>query len=178
MSDNVVAPVVAGLAMGVGFIVLFSFTFNSVSLPAVKISEEQAVKIGVQDLTAKYIRNPEAIKIYALVDDHDGAYVPIDSLGKEGNLTHTLVYSEPDGTFHLVNVETHSTVECQVPYCPLPEQGMKSMGGRLAWIVDLISRCENFPSNTTVVIYAIDAETGEIIWHYGGPQLEQAYVCS
>ncbi len=178
MSRNTVAPVVIGLAIGVGFIVLFSLAFNSAHLPALKISEKQAVGIGVQDLTTKYIRNPEAVKIFALVGEHNGAYIPVDSLGKGGNLTHTIVHSEPNGAFHLINAETHYVMECHIPSCPLREEGMKSIEGRLAWIVDLISSCADNSDDMIGEIYAIDAESGAIIYRTGSPLLDQPYVCS
>ncbi len=177
MSSNI-APVLAGLVIGLGFIMLFSSAINSLHLPKVKISEEQAVGIAIQDLTTEYIKNPVGIKIYTIIEHGNAEYIPVEEFPKEGNWPLVLVYSHPAGTFYLVDARTYAVEECHIPYCPLPEQGMQAIEGRLGWIVDLVARCENFPQNTTVVIYTIDAETGEIIFHYGDPQPEQTFVCS
>ena len=171
------APVLAGLAIGVGFIVLFSILFPPSHSLEPKISKEKAVETAVHDLTTNYIRNPVGIKIYAVIGDQNGAYLPVDSFLKERNLNLVRVHSEPNGTFFFIDPKTDSLEECTIPYCPLPEEGMKTVEGRFAWIVDLVSRCENFPNNTIGVIYAIDAATGEIIFHYGSLQPEQVYVC-
>ena len=136
------------------------------------------MEIAVQDLTTNYIVNPVGIKIYTIIEHGIAENIWVEDFPKEGNWPLVLVYSHPDGTFYVVNARTHAVEECHIPYCPLPEDGMKTIEGRLAWIVDLIAQCENYPHNTTTVKSAIDAETGEILFHYGDPKPDQAYVCS
>lgn len=171
------APTLVGLAIGVGFVVLFSAIFTP-SHRSEPISKEKAVETAVSDLTTKYIRNPVGIKIYAIVGNQTAAYLTVDSFLKERNINLVRVHSEPNGTFYSIDPRTDSLEECHLPYCPLPEEGMRIVGGRIAWIVDLVAKCENFTNNTTGVIYAIDAESGKIIFYYGSPQPEKAYVCS
>ena len=76
------APVIAGLAVGVGFIVLFSALFPSALNLELRISQEKAVEIAVRDLTTRYIENPPAIKIYAIVEKQrqEAAYPTIETL--------------------------------------------------------------------------------------------------
>lgn len=143
-----------------------------------KMTQQQAIVVAARDLTTKYIKNPVDIKIYTIVGHGDALYVPIENLTSNGNSTLQLTYVHPDGTFYVINATTHSIEKCQAPYCPLPDKAKDATKGRLAWMVDLVSQCRDFPHNTTAVIYAIDAKTGEIIWRGGGsPQPAQAYAC-
>jgi hypothetical protein len=176
------APVLAGLAVGVGFIVLLSVVFSSPYFSEPKITREKAVEIAVHDLTTKYVKNPPVIKIYAIVDrlSQTAAYPTIDAFLKEENYTLVMAYANTNGTFYFVDPTTLTFEECRIPYCPLTEQGMKALEGRFAWIVDLATRCEDYPNYGADIIYAIDAKTGQIIWHHNSSQHEpqQPFVCS
>lgn len=48
------------------------------------------MEIAVQDLTTKYIKNPPAIKIYAIVGNQSAAYPTVDTFLKEENYTLTM----------------------------------------------------------------------------------------
>ena len=94
------APVLAGLAIGVGFLVQFSILFPPSTSLEPKISKEKAIETAVHDLMTNYIRNPAGIKIHAVIGDQNGAYLSVDSFLKEQNLNLVRVHSEPNGTFH------------------------------------------------------------------------------
>lgn len=169
-------PVVAGLAIGIGFIVLISIVFPSSLNFELRISKEKAVDIAVRDLETKYIRNPPVIKIYAIVDSQTAAYPTVDTFLKE-NYTLVMAHTAANGTFYFVNSTTLSLEECHIPYCPFREQGMEALKGRFAWIVDLATQCDNYPNYGADIIYAIDAKTGQIIWRGGDPQPERPFTC-
>ncbi|MGI0038185.1 MAG: hypothetical protein ACREAO_00070 [Nitrososphaera sp.] len=175
------APVIAGLAVGVGFIVLFSALFPSASNLELRISQEKAVEIAVRDLTTRYIENSPAIKIYAIVDKQrqEAAYPTVETFLK-GNYTLVMAHTAASGTFYFVDANTGSFEECHIPYCPFREQGMDALKGRFAWIVDLVTQCDNYPNYKAGIIYAIDAKTGQILWrHNSSPdEPKRPFVCS
>jgi hypothetical protein len=127
ISDNEAVPVLVGLAIGIGFIILFSTVFSVPTSFGREISKEKAVGIAVDDLTTKYIKNPPVIKIYAIVGNQTAAYPTVDTFLKEENYTLTMAYTAASGTFYFVDAGTLSLEECHVPYCPIPEQGMKAL---------------------------------------------------
>ncbi|MGI0012910.1 MAG: cupredoxin domain-containing protein [Nitrososphaera sp.] len=146
-----------------------------------RISKEEAVEIAVQDLTTRYIKNPPLIKIYAIVDEQSqgAAYPTIETFLKE-NYTLVMAHTAANGTFYFVDANAGTLEECHIPYCPLPEQGMEALKGRFAWMVDLVTQCDNYPNYGADIIYGIDAKTGQIVWHHNSSQYEpqQPFVCS
>lgn len=179
------APVIAGLAVGIGFIVLVSMTFASIQAP--EISKEKAVEIGVHDLTTNYIANPPLIKIYAVenVPEPQGAVYPtVEKLLEDSDryviaMAHT---SAINGTYYFVNPETRSLQECRIPYCTFREEGMNALKGRFAWIVELVTQCDEYPHQGADIKYAIDTKTGQILWrHFASPEQreqQEPFVCS
>lgn len=171
----------AGLAAGIGLIIAFSALFSPSVSPEPKVSKEQAVEIAVQDLTTRYIKNPPLIKIYAIVNEQSqgAAYPTVETFLKE-NYTLVMAHAAANGTFYFVDANTGTLEECHNPYCPLPGQGMEAIKGRLAWIVDLATQCDDYPNNGVDIIYAIDTKTGHIIWdHLSSPfEPEQPFACS
>lgn len=183
MGNSAIAPVIAGLAIGIAFIVLFAVSFPSSSSNnfELRISKEKAVEIAVHDLTTRYIENPPVIKIYALIDKQSqvAAYPTIETFLKE-NYTLVMVHTAINGTFYFVDANTLSLEECHVPYCPLGEPGMGALKGRFAWIVELATQCDEYPNYGADITYAIDVKTGQILWrHNSSPdEPERALVCS
>lgn len=120
------APVLAGLAIGIGFIMLFSALFPSSSSNfQLRISQEKAVEIAVHDLTTKYIINPPVIKIYAVADmQSQGAIYPAVGTFLEGNYTLPMAHKAVNETFYFVDARTRTLEECQIPYCTFREEGM------------------------------------------------------
>lgn len=173
-----------GLIVGMGFVALVSMAF-SVSEP--EISKEKAVEIAVNDMTTNYIKNPPAIKIYAVEDVEEplGAVYPtIETFLEEGEnyiipMAHT---SAVDRAYYFVNPETRSLEECQIPYCTFREEGMNALTGRYAWIVDLVTQCKEYPHHGADIKYAVDAKTGQILWrHFASPEQQEQqepFVCS
>lgn len=179
MADGLSVPIIAGLAVGIAIIILFSLTFKTASVPtSPTLPQKQAIDIAAQDLTTKYIKNPENIKIYTIIGHGDAAYIPAENFTKQNWILHPLVYVSTDGAFYIINATTHVATKCHSPYCPLPEKAMKTIEGRLAWVVDLASACKNYPEHATYLQYAIDAENGEILWRGGDPLPAQAHICS
>jgi hypothetical protein len=177
------APVLAGLAIGIGFITLFSALFPSSFNLQAGISQEKAVEIAVHDLTTKYIINPPAIKIYAIVDkQRQEAANPTVETFLKGNYTLVMAHTAVNGTFYFVDARTRALEECHVPYCTFREEGMEALEGRFAWIVELVTQCENYPHNGADIIYAIDTKTGQILWrHFSSPEQQEQqepFVCS
>ncbi|MGH9993117.1 MAG: hypothetical protein ACREBU_04980 [Nitrososphaera sp.] len=178
---SAIAAVIAGLAAGIGLIITFSTLFSTSPSLEPKISKEQAVEIAVNDLTTRYIKNPPLIKIYAIVNvqSQEAAYPTVETFLKE-NYTLVMAHTAVNGNFYFAYANTVTLEECHIPYCPLPEQGMEALKGRLAWIVDLATQCENYPNYEADIIYAIDTKTGQIVWHQNSSQYEpqQPFVCS
>lgn len=172
---------ISGLAAGIGLIITFSVLFSPSHIPASKISKEQAVEIAVRDLTMNYIKNPPLIKIYAIGNEQaQGAvYLPVETF-LVGNYTLVMAHTTASGVFYFVDANTGTLEKCNTLYCPLPEQGMEAIKDRLAWIVDLATRCDNYPNNGADVIYAIDSTAGRIIWHHNSSPYEpgQPFICS
>src|SRR5581483_2477326 len=159
--DDSVAPVIAGLAVGIALIVIF-ITINANSNYKIvptqyKISQEQAIETATHDLTTKYIKNPENIKVYTIVGNQDAEYIPVQNLSKRNWALQPLIFAHPNGTIYLVNATTGDIQQCHDPYCPLPNQAIKTIEGRLGWIVELVARCGNYPNNGYDVMYVIDA---------------------
>ena len=178
------APVLAGLAIGIGFIILFSALFPSSSNFPLRISQEKAVEIAVHDLTTKYIINPPVIKIYAVVADmqSQGAVYPAVGTFLQGNYTLPMAHKAVNGTLYFVDARTRTLEECHIPYCTFREEGMEALKGRFAWIVELVTQCENYPHHGADIIYAIDTKTGQILWrHFSSPEQQEQqepFVCS
>lgn len=173
----------AGLGAGIAFILIFAVVFGvaDASPRAVptqpEITQQQAIDTAIQDLTTKFIKNPVDIKIYTIVGHQEAQYLSIQNFTKGNWTLQPLFYVHSNGSFYLINATTHATTRCHLPYCPLPVHAMKVIEGRLAWIVDLASACDNFPNNTTNLTYAVDARNGSIIWRGGNLEPKQAAVC-
>ena len=178
------APVLAGLAIGAGFIVLFSMLFPFSQIFELRITRDEAVEIAVHDLTSKYVKNPPVIKIYAIVDKQaqEAAYPTVETFLSNENYTLVMAHTAVNRTYYFVDANTGSMEECQLPYCTSREQGMNALKGRFAWMVDLVTQCDNYPHHKTAMIYAIDGKTGQILWrHYGTPEQQEQrepFVCS
>jgi hypothetical protein len=177
---NPVVPVMVGLAVGIGLIITFSTLFSPSPNYEPKISKEQALEIAVHDLTTRYIENPPVIKIYAIVDRQaqEAAYPSIETFLKE-NYTLVMAHTAANGTFYFIDSSTLSLEECHIPYCPFGEQGMDALKGRLAWVVDLTTQCDEYPNYGANIMYAIDAKTGQILWRHNSSPEEpsQPFVC-
>jgi hypothetical protein len=170
---NSTSPVLAGLAVGIGLVVLFAALFPQSPSLELRISREKVVEIAVHDLTARYIKNPPVIKIYAVVDDQTAAYPTVENFLKE-NYTLVMAHTAANGTFYFVDAKTLSLEECKIPYCSFREQGMEALKGRFAWIVDLVTQCGNYPYYKTAIMYAIDTKTGQILWrHFSTPEQQK-----
>lgn len=171
MSKGLAIAAVAGLAVGIAFILIFStisYISNYRAVPTQsKITQEQAIDIAVHDATTKYLNNSKTIKVLTIDRHQGGLYIPVQNFAKEGNLVLPLLYVHPNGTYYEIDATTHEITKCYIPYCPLPEQDMKTIQGRLGWMVELVSRCDNFPIKGYDVVYVIDSLNGEIIWHGG-----------
>lgn len=187
MSGSAIAPVVAGLAIGIAFIVLFAMSFPPSSSSSnnfePRISKEKAVEIAVHDLTTRYIENPPVIKIYAIIDkqSQEAAYPTVETFLKEENNTLVMAHAAANGSaFYFIDANTLSLEECHVPYCPLGEPGMSALKGRFAWIVELATQCDEYPNYGADITYAIDAKTGQILWRHNSSadEPEHLHVCS
>jgi hypothetical protein len=185
LADSNAVPVIAGFAIGIGFVVLVSMAFPSLSLEP-EISKEIATEIGVKDMTTNYITNPPLIKIYVLIKGQiAAANIPVDDFLRDGGNNYTIPMahtSAVDRTFYHVNPETRSLLECDIPYCHFREDGMEALTGRYAWIVDIVTQCEEYPHYGADIKYAIDTKTGQILWrNFASPEQQEQqepFVCT
>jgi len=175
MANSLAVPAITGLATGVALIILFSLAFKTMAILTMpSIPQQQAIDIAARDLTTKYIRSPDYIKIYAIVGHQNAAYIPIEDFTEKRLVLYPLFYVSPVGKF-VINATTHVPTKCYSPYCPIP--ATSAVEGRLTWIVELFSACKYYPEHDTIVQYAIDAQNGEILWHRGSEQPEEAFAC-
>jgi hypothetical protein len=178
MNDGPTVAVITGLAVGIVTITLFSLTFHTSSMPTTPtVPQEQAINVATKDLTERYVKNPEHIKIYTLVGHGDASFIPVENFTNQHRILRPLVYARPDGSVNVINVTSHVITRCYAPYCPIPNQAAKAIQGRLSWIVDLASACKNYPEHTTYVQYVIDATNGEILWRSGDTLPEEPFTC-
>jgi hypothetical protein len=161
---------------------LFSAIFPSSSNFQLRISQEKAVEIAVRDLTTKYIINPPVIKIYAIEDvekPQAAVYPTVETFLKGGYIIPMAPTSAVNGTYYSVDPRTRLLEECHIPFCGLPEEGVQALKGRIAWKVELITQCQEYPHHGANVIYAIDTKIGQIIWsHSSYPEQQEPFVCS
>lgn len=192
MTRELIAPVLAGLAAGIAFIIVLSVTIistptnqkqfpvvatNNTTITQPKITQKQAIDIAIHDISTNYIRNPDYIRNFNITDHHSN-YVDLQRFIKS-NWTLTLIYLDVNGTVYGINPITHKMSKCPSIDCIQPrEEVRKIIEGRLEWIVDSHFGCIQPPPITSYsAFYVIDANNGKIIWRGSNQALSQPMAC-
>lgn len=156
MSDSITAPVIAGLAVGIGFITLFSLLLGPThSTLTPEISPESALEIAEKDLRE---RSTDIVRITPYVDfvNPDGVH----------NRQFPLIYLHPNGTQYYINSTTseiESSCNPSTSACLVYGQDIRdAISGRLTYLVDLVWFHEKGHSSSA--IYHVDAKTEEIVY--------------
>jgi hypothetical protein len=162
VSDSTTAPVIAGLAVGVGFVLLLIVVINQhfSSIPTVPVlTEARAIDIMKAD-----------------VKERDGDDVIILLYGRDSNGPDNvnrpllLVYYDPDKDLvYYINGTSHAISNSCIPSpacLNVHNRGIdKAVADRLAYIVDGRYSGEG---KSAPAFYFIDAMSGEVVWSYIG----------
>jgi len=145
-------PVITGLAVGIGFVFLFSITFgHQLAISTVPtLPEAQAMEIVKEDL--KHKTGNVTLTVYL-----QNGRVPL------------LYYRLEDNIALRINETSHEIMSSCVPSieCFLPNNIdlLRSIGGRLVYFIDGIYSGVGTSAPT---FYYVDAATGDILWSYIG----------
>lgn len=178
MMDNVVVPVVAGLAAGIGFVMLFSLLYSNspfamIHTPAnlePRISQEQAIRTSESEIAKNrwYFKYPVGSPLFVL-DFNEGNYYPVlafEQQQQEGRkIPLVLLYS--NGTIADVNGQFSNTLEtCKrekaAGYCEFinslrgESRSARGIGRNLAYLVGLDLRSYTH-------LFVVDATDGRLL---------------
>lgn len=166
MSDSLAAPVAAGLAIGIGFVLLLILVFGktSSSIPTVPaLMEDQAIDIMKADIK-KRVGDNVTVYLY-LRDSRDPANVnrplPLIYYDQEKNLVYHI-----NGTSQTVTDSCTPSMTC---FPNIEYRGVDNfLKGRLVYFLDGSYSGEG---KSAPAYYFIDAMNGEVVWSYIGEDI-------
>lgn len=162
-------PVVAGLAVGIGFILLFAvlkIPEETAAIPTVpKFTEPQAAQIVIEDIQ-KYTPNTTRNDIY--VFSGGKGYVALDRFLEEGKHLPLFYYHPFTGTRFFINGTDNSIISvCPKEMC----HSKPELIGRLVYVFDM-----DCGEGCGVGAYYIDAIKGEVAYtNLPSKPLQQPY---
>lgn len=165
MSDSLAVSVAAGLAIGIGFVLLLILVFGktSSSIPTVPaLMEVQVIDMMKADIKNR-VGDNVTVYLY-LRDSHDPANVnrplPLIYYDQEKNLLYFI-----NGTSYTISSSCTPSLAC------FNIQNMdiaKSVAGRLVYFLDGSYSGEG---KSAPAYYFIDAMNGEVVWSYIGEDI-------